>query len=132
MTLAVLLLIAFSAQVDTRPKDDRPVVVVRGCLHGTTLKVTKADTSGVYVDTYKLKLSKALSAAFKEHRDHEEELTGLLTPSANKMGGSKTKTVGGRTRITIGAAEERSSATVADIPQLEVQSFRHIAPVCPR
>jgi hypothetical protein len=132
MTLQVLLLAVVGIQGDTRPKDDRLTVVVQGCLQGSTLRVTDADTSGVSVDTYKLKLSKALKSALKEHEGHEEELSGLLVPSNKRMGGTKTKTVGsGKTKITIGAEEQRLDNT-ADIPELEVQSFRHVAPVCNR
>lgn len=134
MIVLHLLLVVLALQGDTRPKDNRPVVVVRGCLDGSTLKVTSVDTGGVATDTYRLKIPKSLSGALKEHRGQEVELTGLLTDKSTRTGGAKTAKVAPHTKISVGASEERSSSAVAgtDVPQLEVQSLVPVAPVCSR
>jgi hypothetical protein len=128
------LIVVVALQGDTRPKDNRTVVVVQGCLQGSTLKATSADPSGVRTDSYHLKIRKSLSTVLKEFRGHELELTGLLTDRSTRMGGSKTAKIGPRTKVTVGASEERTSnnVDVTDVPQLEVQSFRDVAPVCKR
>lgn len=135
MLIALCLWLALAVpQSDVRPKDDRPVVVVRGCLEGSTLKVTSADTDRVKIDVYRLRIPKSLTAALKEHRGHEEELTGSLIEPRSRMGGSKTKKIGSRTKVYVGASEENTAqqASGADVPQLEVKSVTHIAPVCKR
>lgn len=125
-----LLMRLLALQADHRRVDDtRPTVVVRGCLHGSTLKAVRADTQLSRVDTYRLKIPKSLSAALKEHQGHEEELSGVLTASRTRMGGSKTKQVGSRTKITIGADDERIGGE-PDTPELAVQTFTHVAPAC--
>jgi hypothetical protein len=134
MTALHLLLVVLALQGDPRPKDNRPVVIIRGCLEGSKLKVTSADTEGVTTRIYRLKIPKSLSGALKEHRGHEEELTGLLTDSSRRMGGGKTAKIGSRTKVSVGASEERTGGArpATDIPQLEVESFMHVASVCKR
>ena len=130
MLADALLLLLFASQEDRRPEDKRPVVVVRGCLHGSVLKVATSDTDRVQVERYRLKIPKSLRSALKEHDGHEEELTGVLTRSSTRMGGSKTKRIGDRTKITVGTSEDRIGSDQAGTPQLEVRSFAHVAPVC--
>jgi hypothetical protein len=128
-----LLLLIVMLQGDARPKDTRLVAVVQGCLEGSTLKVTSADTEGVRSDTYRLKIPKSLSATMKELRGHELELTGLLTDRSTRMGGSKNGKIGSRTKISVGASDEQMNSNdiqKTDLPQLEVQSFRDVAPGC--
>lgn len=129
MLADALLLVLFASQEDRRPEDKRPVVVVRGCLQGSELKPA-ADTDRVQVERYRLKIPKSLRSALKEHEGHEEELTGVLTRSSTRMGGSNTKRIGDRTKITVGTSEDRIGSDQAGTPQLEVRSFAHVAPVC--
>jgi hypothetical protein len=131
-TIALAVMIgAFGGwQGDRPPKPrDKSETVIQGCLQGKTLKATKSDTSGPQTRTFRLRLPKSLATALKEHEGHEEELTGVLSDTERTMGGSKTKTVGSRTKITVGASEERNTGAPAD-PELEVTSFRHVASTC--
>jgi len=128
-----LLLVTVVLQGDARPKDNRSVAVIQGCLEGSTLKITSADTEGVRSDTYRLKIPKSLSGTLKELRGHELELTGLLTDRSSRMGGSKTAKIGSRTKISVGASDEQMNnkdTPKTDLPELEVQSFKDVAPAC--
>jgi len=129
-SLLLLASVAAVIQVDRRPPGpDRPTTVVEGCLHGRTLKATRVDTTGVQTHTFRLRIPKSLAAALKEHEGHKEELTGILSDTERTMGGGRTKAVGRRTKITVGAREERNTGLKED-PQLEVVSFRHVATTC--
>jgi hypothetical protein len=128
--IAVVSVLSLSLQGDVRqPSSDKPPIVVEGCVQGRTLKVTRAETSGVERQTYRLKLSKALARALKEHENHEEEITGVVSDTARAMGGTRSKTVGSKTTITVGARETRNTGALED-PQLEVSAFRHLNPTC--
>jgi hypothetical protein len=145
-TIALALVIgALGARQGDRPPKPRDVsdmtarkpdttakkseTAIQGCLQGKTLKATKGDTSGSATRTFRLRLSKSLSTALKEHEGHEEEITGVLSDTERTMGGSKSKMVGSRTKITVGASEERNTGAPED-PELQVISFRHVAPTC--
>jgi hypothetical protein len=131
-TIALALMIGASGGVqgDRPPKPrEKSETVIQGCLLGKTLKTKKVDTSGSQTRTFRLRLPKSLAAALKEHEGHEEELTGVLSDTERTMGGSKSKMVGSKTKITVGASEERNTGAPDD-PELEVISFRHVASTC--
>jgi hypothetical protein len=129
LTFAVIL----SPQSDVVKKSrDSDPVTIRGCLQGKTLKVTRSDEPlGPETKSFSLHLSKALATALREHEGHEEEITGVLRHTARSMGGTKSKVMnGGRTKVTVGAAEERNTGPDEGPPLIEVNSFRHIADLC--
>jgi hypothetical protein len=69
--------------------------------------------------------------ALREHEGHEEEITGVLRHTARSMGGTKSKVMnGGKTRVTVGAAEERNTGPDEGPPLIDVSSFRHLADLC--
>jgi len=130
MAIAFVVGVFGEPQVDRPPKpSEKPETVIQGCLHGKSLKARKVDTSGAQTRSFRLRIPKSLAAALKEHEGHEEELTGVLADTERSMGGSKSKMVGSRTKITVGASEERNTGTPED-PQLDVISFRHVASTC--
>jgi hypothetical protein len=130
LLLVSSFVVAAMVHVDRRlTGPDKPTTVVQGCLQGRTLKATNVDTSGVQTHTFRLRIPKGLAAALKEHEGHKEELTGVLSDSERTMGGGRTKAVDSRTKVTIGAREERNTGRKED-PQLEVVSFRHLATSC--
>ena len=135
MTGCSLLMLALSivvaaAQTNGRPPGpDKPATVVEGCLSGRTLEATNVDTTGVQRRTYRLKIPKSLASALKEHEGHKMKITGILSDTDRTMGGGRTKAVGKRTKITIGAREERNTGPKED-PQLEVLSFDHVSASC--
>jgi hypothetical protein len=121
--------IVAQGQRDVRPAPSKKdPVTVRGCLHGSSLKITDAMAVDIWSGTIRLKLSKALAKALREHEGHEEELTGVMHDTPRTMGGTKSTPVGKKTKITYGAREERN--TSEEVPQLEVSSFRHVNPTC--
>jgi FAD:protein FMN transferase len=122
---------ANAPQADAPSRADPGSSVVVGCVHGRELKLTRPGPFGTYSDTVLLRGSKQLMKALREHEGHEEELTGRLTEPKEKAGGTKSKTLGNRTKITVGAHEDRTPETPAD-PQLNVLSFRHINGACAR
>ena len=134
--LALLLLIGpllpeGGAQRDKRPNSEKPATVLVGCVHRSELKLTKPHPSGPYSDAVRLRGPKKIMKALREHDGHEEELTGTLTEPAGKMGGGKSKSIGKRTKITVGAHEDRAP-DMPEEPQLTVLSFRHVNSACPR
>lgn len=131
--LALTLALVTSPQSDVVKKDPKSdPITLRGCIHGKTLKVTRSDNPlGPETRSFHLHLSKALANALREHEGHEEEITGVLQPTSRAMGGTKSKVVnGGKTRISVGAAEERNTGPDDGPPQIDVSSFRHIAALC--
>jgi hypothetical protein len=131
--LALTLALMSPSQRDVVKKDrDSEAITLQGCLHGKALKVTRSDDPlGPETRTFRLHLSKALANALREHEGHEEEITGMLQPTSRAMGGTKSKVVnGGKTRISVGAAEERNTGPDDGPPQIDVSSFRHIAALC--
>jgi hypothetical protein len=127
--LVASIAIFAQGQGDVRPAPSKKdPVTVRGCLHGTSLKLTDPIPLDVWSGTIRLKLSKALAKALGEHDGHEEELTGVMHDTPRAMGGTKSTPVGKKTKITYGAREERN--TSQEVPELEVSSFRHVNPSC--
>lgn len=130
-TAALLSMFQSPPQTDKRPGAGEAPAVVVGCVHGSELKLTKPAVSGAYSDTVRLRGAKKVMKALREHEGHEEELTGRLAEPQTKMGGGRSKTLGKRTKITVGAHEDRNP-DVPEAPQLDVMSFRHIASACAR
>src|SRR6476646_11841570 len=131
--LALTFALISSPQSDVVKKSrDSDPISLRGCLHGKTLKVTRSDDPlGPETKSFSLHLSKALATALREHEGHEEEITGVLRHTARSMGGTKSKVMnGGRTKVTVGAAEERNSGSDEGPPVMDVSSFRHITDLC--
>jgi hypothetical protein len=55
----------------------------------------------------------------------------LSRHTARSMGGTKSRAMnGGRTKVTVGAAEERNTRPDEGPPLIDVSSFRHIADLC--
>ena len=118
-------------QTDKRPDASEAPAVVVGCVHGSELKLTKPGVSDTYSDSVRLRGAKKVMKALREHEGHEEELTGRLTEPKTKMGGGRSKSLGKRTKITVGAHEDRNP-DVQESPLLDVMSFRHIDSACAR
>jgi len=135
LSLGMLAFQSFAAsaltQTDKRPHADKATTLVTGCVHGGELKLTKPDPSGAYSDTLRIRGAKKVMKALREHDGHEEELTGTLTEPSGKMGGGRSKSVGTRTKVMVGAQEDRS-VDAPEVPQLDVLSFRHINSACTR
>jgi hypothetical protein len=131
LALAFALISSSQSDVVIKSRDSNPITL-RGCLHGKTLKVTRSDDPlGPETRSFRLHLSKALTTALREHEGHEEAITGLLRNTARSMSGTKSRVMnGGRTKVTVGAAEERNAGPDEGPPQIDVSGFRHIADLC--
>ena len=111
-----------------KPRD----ITVTGCLEGSYLEVTTSDTSGSYVDRFRLRGNKdKLKALTKEHKGHEIEITGTLIDPGGVMGKGKTVEVGKKTTITTQGRERTEQTAVApgDEPSIDVKSYRYVG-VC--
>lgn len=121
--LAVILLAA-------GPGDKPRIITVSGCLVGSSLKVTDTNTSGTYIERFRLRGSKELLKALtKDHKGHEVEVTGALMDPKGVTGQGKTVQVGKKTTIYTNA-RDRGETTPATDPSIEVQSFRDVRPTC--
>jgi len=132
MTIMLIALVLSGVpQGDVKPpKPSENTTAVRGCVKGHSLKTTQSDILGLGTATYKLHLSKSPAKALREHDGHEEEFTGVVEQdvSGRSMGGEKATAIG-KTKITVGAREERNTGERSD-PELKVESFRHISATC--
>jgi hypothetical protein len=134
MRLVPVLLIVFAAAASAQEKRkvEPRIIVATGCLSGAALRATKVDTSGTYVDRFRLKGPKEQWKAFsKEHQGHEIEVTGTLQDPDQVMGVGSTKEIGKKTKIYAGARPRPNvpSAGVTD-PLIEVTSFRYLKDTC--
>jgi hypothetical protein len=126
MTLAA----ALSAQEPRKPEPR--IIVATGCLTGSSLRATTVDTSGTYVDRFRLKGRKEEWKTFsKAHQGHEIEVTGALRDPDQVMGVGSTKEIGKKTKIYAGGRPRPNvpAAGVTD-PLIEITSFRHIKDAC--
>jgi hypothetical protein len=118
-------------QSGVEPKAVEPrkgdAVIVTGCITGPTIEET--DT----LRTYRLTGEKAIVKELaKAHNGHIDEVSGILK-STLIAPATRSKQIG-KTRITIGAVESRSTsdhrAPMPELPVLSVKSFRHLAGIC--
>ena len=120
-----------TAQEKTPKKDDKPVVVVTGCVDGSWLRVQRADHLGSYVERYRLRGSKQmLKEMEKEYKGNLLEVTGAVTDTGNTTHRGKTIDIGKKTRIHTGAKEIPVRPDGTGDPILEVESFRDLKTRC--
>lgn len=127
----VLIVLAAAVSAQEKRKAEPRIIVATGCLSGASLRATKVDTSGTYVDRFRLKGSKEQWKTFsKEHQGHEIEVTGALRDPDNVMGGGNTKEIG-KTKIYV-SNRPRPNVPPAGVtdPLIEITSFRYIKDVC--
>ena len=127
--LVIVLAAATSAQ--EKRKAEPRIIAATGCLSGGSLRHTTVDTSGTYVDRFRLKGSKEHWKTFsKEHQGHEIEVIGVLRDPDNVMGMGTTKEIG-KTKVYVGKRERPNvpAAGVTD-PLIEITSFRYIKDTC--
>ena len=134
MRLLPILLITLAATPSAQePRKSEPrIIVATGCLTGSSLRATTVDTSGTYVDRFRLKGRKEEWKTFsKAHQGHEIEVTGALRDPDQVMGVGSTKEIGKKTKIYAGARPRPNvpSAGVTD-PLIEITSFRYIKDGC--
>lgn len=103
--------------------------VVTGCLQGTRLTTTHVNTSGTTADVYRLLGPRPMMKALREYEGQEVEISGILKDPEGRMGASRRKQLGTRTRIAVGVREDRNTQH-AETPGLTVESFRHISARC--
>ena len=126
MLIALLLVTGLLAQTKDKPRE----ITVTGCLQGSYLRVTTVDTSGTWVDKFKLRGNKErLKTLAKDHKDHQVEITGLLIDPDNVMGKGKTIQVGKKTTITT-QGRDVAPPTPGREPEIDVTSYRHVSNSC--
>lgn len=127
---ALALTAGLSAAQDKKKSDDKPVIVVEGCVEGSWLKVRKVDTSGTYAERYRLRGSKLLLKELaREYNGHTLEVTGAVTDSRSTTHRGKTIQVGKKSRIYTGAKEVPPIPS-GDDASIDVQSYRELKKSC--
>ena len=135
IALAITLAAALTpdAAQDPKPRkgDDKPVIVVTGCLDGAWLHVSRVDGTNRSSGRYKLRGSKQLLKELqKNYEGHTVEVTGSVTDTGNTTHRGKVIEVGKKTKIYTGAKEAPEHPTGMGDPELEVRSFRDLAERC--
>ena len=91
LPVALLFIVGLLALSKEKPRE----ITVTGCLQNLYVRITTTDTSGTFVDKFKLRGNKdRLKALAKDHNGHEVEITGLLNDPDGVMGRGKTVQVG--------------------------------------
>jgi hypothetical protein len=130
LTIAAAFAAAGITPSQERPKsDDKPVIVVTGCVDGSWLHVRKTDPVGSYTTRYKLRGAKQLMKELAAHHNHLVEATGAVTDTSGTTHRGKTVQVGKKTRITTGAKEVPAMPSGSD-PSLDVHAFRDLKESC--
>jgi hypothetical protein len=119
------------AQDEAKTKNDKPVIVVEGCVDGSWLRVQKADPIGSYAERYRLHGSKYLIKELtKKYNGHFVQVTGAVTDTGNTTHRGKVIPVGKKTRIYTGAKEVPTTPAGTLDPILEVDSYRELKGSC--
>ena len=123
--------VAHPSQELTKKKDDKPVIVVTGCVDGSWLDVRRSDPVGSYVTRYKLRGSRQLMSELrKKFEGHLLEVTGAVTDTGSTVHRGKTIDVGKKTRIHTGAKEVPARPSGTGDPELEISSVRDLNEKC--
>jgi hypothetical protein len=122
---------ADDADEPAKTKDGKPLVTVRGCLHGTTLGDVESDdeVKGLTA-SLALRTSREMRRRVKAFDRHHVELTGVLTPAPKSPLSGRW----GGTTVTVGAADPRRSPAQQSQPavaSLEVESVESLGATCP-
>lgn len=128
----LLMTLAAAPSAQEQRKPEPRIIVATGCLTGSSLRATRVDTSGTYVDRFRLKGRKEEWKTFsKAHQGHEIEVTGTLRDPDQVMGVGTTKEIGKKTKIYAGARPRPNipAAGVTD-PLIEITSFRYMKDAC--
>lgn len=118
---------------EKKPKSDKPVITVIGCVDGSWLQVRSVGPAGPsnYVERYRLVGSKQLLKEMSTQlKGHEIEVTGPVTDTGSTTHLGKTIPVGKKTRITTTAKEIPPVPTGHDDPTLGVDSYRDLKNSC--
>jgi hypothetical protein len=134
-TFAAGVVAAASPQDEKKPRDNSRMMVLQGCVDGSTLNVHHDDlgrggVSAPY-DHFKLRGNKDLMKVLtKDMRGHLVEVTGIMDDPAQKQGGGKTIPVGSKSMITVNQREVSKLPDPATDPIITVDSFRDLDPHC--
>lgn len=129
-TAMVTVLCSLAVAQDEQKKNDKPVIVVRGCLHGSWLRVQESLSIGS-VEQYRLQGNKTLLKELtKKYNGHLLEVTGAVTDTGGTTHRGKVIEAGKNTRIYAGGKEGPAVPTGMADPILDVGSFREVQTSC--
>jgi hypothetical protein len=119
-------------------RDSEYPVVVAGCLRGTRLKIDRtaanAAVDSLGASEFVMEGAKELLQQLRrEHDGRQDEIAGIAIVPASDTDekDTETKTLGKKTRITVGARSSSDARAEGFRPvRLKVQSLRHIDDKC--
>jgi hypothetical protein len=112
----------------TKKDQEKPVIVVAGCLDGSWLRVESGYGN---VERYRLHGTKTLLKEMAgKHNGHMIEVTGAVTDTGNTTHRGKVIPVGKNGRIYTGAKEVPALPTGTGDPILDVASFQELNRFC--
>jgi len=113
---------------ETKKDQEKPVIVVAGCLDGSWLRVEPGYGN---VERYRLHGTKTLLKEMAgKHNGHMIEVTGAVTDTGNTTHRGKVIPVGKNGRIYTGAKEVPALPTGSGDPILDVASFQELNRFC--
>jgi hypothetical protein len=125
---------------DAAQKNERTVVVVRGCVESGTLTSVSAgegDATGTAVagQTYRIAGPRALVKQLRrEHEGHTEEITGRIKGELAPKSTVRQKQVG-KIGIVVGTTPGGGGSNaphVPEMPSIEIEAFQHVENHCVR
>jgi len=120
-----------AAQDEKKMKNDKPVIVVTGCLEGSSLRVRASDSIGTYVERYRLHGTRTLLKEMtKKYNGHLLEVTGAVTDTGDTTHRGKVIPIGKNSRIYTGAKETPVMPSGMADPILDVASFNEVPGTC--
>ena len=138
--IAVSLASLVMAGVQTPPSpssqpSNTQTITVRGCVNGRSIQTPAKPNDRdllATAPTYRLKGSKAVMDALKEHDGHEDEITGTTQiADATKARVAKEKKIG-RGRVYVEAGNDRQPGGIESTENftIDVSSIVHLKPTC--
>jgi hypothetical protein len=120
-----------ASQEPKKSDNDNKSITVTGCLEGSYLRVHESDSTGSYVERYRLHASKQLmKEMLSKHDNHVLVVTGHVTDVPGTEHAGHTTNIGKKTSVYVGA-KDVPVASKGETPTIDVASYTEQEQSCP-